>query len=66
MGKFSKVLSAIDKVHTVLQTALDCKPDLDGLNQVMGQTIPLPLFRVCVANISTSLPYVQIGISMIS
>ncbi len=67
MGQFSNVLLAIDKTHTVTQRTLDCRPGLGGLNQVMGPTIPLPLFRVFVeASISTSLANVQIGISMIS
>ncbi len=33
MGQFSKVLLAIDHVHTVLQRALDCGPGLGGLNK---------------------------------
>ncbi len=32
----------------------------------MDPTVPLPLFRVSVASIKTSLPDVQLGISMIS
>ncbi len=32
MGQFSKVLLAIDKVHTVPQRALDWGPGLGGLN----------------------------------
>ncbi len=67
MVQFSKVLLGIDKVHTVPQRVLDCRPGLGGLNQVMGPTVPLSLFRVSMANISTSLPDVpQIGIRMIS
>ncbi len=31
MGKFSKVLLAIDKAHTVLQRTLDYGPGLGGL-----------------------------------
>ncbi len=64
MGQFGKVLLSIDKVHTVPQMVLNYESGLGGLNQVMGPTIPI-LFRICVANISTSLPDVQIGISMI-
>ncbi len=30
MGQFSKVLLAIDKVHTIPQRALDCGPGLGG------------------------------------
>ncbi len=55
MDQFSKELLAIENAYTVPQRALDCRP-----------TIPLPLFRVYVARMSTSLPDVQIGISMIS
>ncbi len=40
MGQFSKVLLAIDKAHTVPQRALDCRPDLGGLNQVYGSIRP--------------------------
>ncbi len=35
MVQFSKVLLVINKVHTVLQGALDCGPGLGGLNQVL-------------------------------
>ncbi len=34
MDQFSKVLLAIDKIHTEPQRALDCVPGLGGLNQV--------------------------------
>ncbi len=34
MGKFSKVLLAIDNMHAVPQRALDCGPGLGGLHQV--------------------------------
>ncbi len=37
------VILAIDKVHTVPQRTLECRPGLGGLNQVMGPTIPLAL-----------------------
>ncbi len=41
MVQFSKVLLAIDKVHTVVpQMALDCRPGLGGLNQVYGPNCP--------------------------
>ncbi len=42
MGQFSKVLLAIDKVHTAPQKALDCGSGLCGLNQVYGPTCPTP------------------------
>ncbi len=42
MGQFSKVLLAIDKVHTAPQKALDCRSGLCGLNQVYGPTCPTP------------------------
>ncbi len=42
MGQFRKVLLAIDKVHIVPQRALDCGPDLGGLNQVYGRNHPTP------------------------
>ncbi len=41
MGQFSKVLLAIDNVHTVPHRALDCGPGLGGLNQVSG-----PIHRI--------------------
>ncbi len=63
MGQFSKVLLAIDKVHTVLQRALDCRLGLGELNPVMDPTVPLFVFRVSVANISTFFPDLQIGSS---
>ncbi len=44
---------AIDNAHTAPQRALDCRPGLGGLNQVIGPTISLPLFSVSVANIFT-------------
>ncbi len=42
MGQFSKLLLAFDQGHIVPQRAMDCGPELGGLNQVMGPTIPLP------------------------
>ncbi len=60
MGQFSKVLLAIDNAHTVPQRALDGRPELGGLNHVMGPTVPFPLFIVSVPSISTYLPDVQI------
>ncbi len=64
MGQFSKVLLDLDKAHIVSQMALDCRPDLGGLNNVDGPNV-LCLDRVSVPRIS-SLPDVQIRISMIS
>ncbi len=64
MGQFSNVLLAIDKAHTVPKRTLDCRLGLGGLNQVYRPNCPT-LFRVSVASISTSLPDIQIGISMI-
>ncbi len=43
MGQFINVLFAIDNAHAVPQSALDCRLGLDGLNQIMGPTVPLPL-----------------------
>ncbi len=40
MYQFIKVLLAVDKVHTVPQMALDCRPG--GLNQVYGSNRPTP------------------------
>ncbi len=40
MGKFSKVLLAIDNAHTVPQRALDCRPGLGGLRQLYGPNCP--------------------------
>ncbi len=34
VGKFSKILLAIDKIHAVSQMSMDCRPGLYGLNQV--------------------------------
>ncbi len=42
MGQFSHVLLAIDKAHIVTQRAMDCRPDLGGLNQVYGPNCPNP------------------------
>ncbi len=42
MAQFNKVLLAIDKVHTVPQRALDCRPGLGRLNQVYGPNHPTP------------------------
>ncbi len=36
MGQFSHVLLVVDKVHTVPQNALDCRPGFGVLNQVYG------------------------------
>ncbi len=36
MSQFSNVLLAIDKEHTVPQTALDCKSGLGEVNHVYG------------------------------
>ncbi len=60
MGQLVNVLLAIDKAHTIPQRALDYIPSFGGLNQVLiVPTIPLPLFRVSVASIATSLPDVK-------
>ncbi len=42
MDQFSKVLLAIDKIHTEPQRALDCVPGLGGLNQLDGPNHPTP------------------------
>ncbi len=42
-------VSAIDKAHTPPQMVLDCKPDLGGLNHVIGPNCPTPCDRVSVA-----------------
>ncbi len=43
MGKFSKVLLAIDKIHTVpTEGHKDSKAGLGGLNQVYGPNHPTP------------------------
>ncbi len=43
MGQFGiALLTLIDKVHTVPQRALDCKPGLCGLNQVYGPNHQTP------------------------
>ncbi len=65
MDQSVNVQLAIDKAHTTSQWTLDCRPGLNGLNQVMSLTVPLPLLRVFSASI-TSLPYIQKGISLIS
>ncbi len=39
MVQFSNILLAIDKVHTVLQRALDCRPGLGGLTQMSSGDI---------------------------
>ncbi len=40
MGQFSKVLLAIDKVHTVPQRVMGYKPVLGGLNKVFWPNRP--------------------------
>ncbi len=40
MGQFIKVLLAVDKAHTVPQSALGCRPGLCGLNYVYGHNRP--------------------------
>ncbi len=57
MSQFNKVQLAIDKVHTVPQRTLDCRPGLGGLTRFMGPIVPFPLFSVSIANTSD----VQIG-----
>ncbi len=67
MGQFRNVLLVSDKVHTLPERALDCRPGLGGLNQVYWyQPTHSLCFRVYVVHISTSLPDVHIGISIIS
>ncbi len=39
MSQFSKVLLAIDKVHTVPQRATDCRPGLGGLFWFAGNNL---------------------------
>ncbi len=62
MGQFIKVLLAIDKVQTLPQMALDCGPGLGGIHQVYGPNSPTTFVRLSFANISTSLPDVQIRV----
>ncbi len=58
MGQFSNVLLTIDETYSTTENiyiyTLDCGPGLGGLNQVDGP-VPLPVLRVSVASISTSL-----------
>ncbi len=42
MGQFSKVLLATDKVYTLTQRDLDCRPGLGGLSQIYGPNCPTP------------------------
>ncbi len=42
MGKFGKVLLAIDKVHSVAQRDLDCGPGLGRINLVYGPNCSTP------------------------
>ncbi len=49
MDQLVHVILPIDKVHIAPQRVLDCGPGLDGLNQVMGPTVPYSLLRVSVA-----------------
>ncbi len=42
MDQSINVLLAIDKAHTDPQKALDCRPGLGGLNQVVGPNRPTP------------------------
>ncbi len=52
MDQLINVILTIDKVHTTPQRALDCRPGLCGLNQVMNPTVSLPLLRVYVEYIN--------------
>ncbi len=61
MGQFSKALLLLI-MHTAPQRTLNCGAGLGGLNQVMGPTISLPLFRLSVKTLTTFLPEVQLGI----
>ncbi len=40
MDQLVNVLLAIDKVYKASYRALDCRPDLGGLNQVYGPNCP--------------------------
>ncbi len=42
MDKTLNVLLAIDKAYIAPQMALDCRPGLDGLNQVYVPNHPTP------------------------
>ncbi len=42
MGQFSNELLIIDKADTVPESALDCGPNLGGLNQVYGPNHTTP------------------------
>ncbi len=56
MGQFNKVLLAIDKVHTVSQRALDCRPDLSGLNKVYAPNCPtISVYSICGKYIDISI-----------
>ncbi len=53
MGQFSNVLLTIDKTHKVTQRALDCGPDLCGLNQVYGPNCHTSsVYSICVKYIN--------------
>ncbi len=45
MDQLVHVILPIDKVHIAPQRVLDCGPGLDGLNQVMGPTVPYSLLK---------------------
>ncbi len=56
MGQFSKVLLAIDNVHTSPQKAMDCKPGLGRLKHVLVRLVykfQNQLWKRCVSNIKT-------------
>ncbi len=65
MGLFSKVPLVIDKVHTVPQRALSCRPGLGRLNQVYGPNRSTPSVLNISGKYINILPRVQIEISMI-
>ncbi len=46
------VILTIDKVHTAVQSVLDCEPGLGGLNQVYGSNCPTSSAHILL----TSLP----------
>ncbi len=53
MGQSSKILLAIDNVHTVPQRALNCGPDLGGLNQVYRSNLSISsVLSICVKYIN--------------
>ncbi len=62
MDQLVNIILAIDKVYTTTQSA----HAYVGETRFVGPSIPLPLLRGSVAFITTSLPDVPLGISLIS